>query len=512
MGRMGFVPPSGGGTPDGAWTLKKLLQGVEVLKADIPRDQPVRALITDSRRVVPGSIFFARSGQRTDGLLYAQEAIDRGAVAVVSMNRPGAVKNIAQIQVADPRIALAQMARKFYGFPDRDLKLIGITGTNGKTTVSWLLQHLLTSGGIKTGLIGTIHYDLGERTIPAYRTTPESVDSLSMLAQIRDGGGTAAVMEVSSHGLDQNRVNGFEFDVGVFLNLTSDHLDYHETMERYFDAKARLFDGRCGTAVPIGVINVADPWGRRLCEELGSREGCRPFGAGLPEERVAAEEPVFEADGTRFVLRIGSWRRAVKTRLAGRYNLANTIAAAAAADALELDPETIADGLESFTSVPGRMERVEFAGGPTVFVDYAHTDDALDNALSMLREIAGGRLLTVFGCGGDRDRSKREKMVAAVQRHSDLAWATADNPRSEALEQIFEDMRKGVTEAGRIRFVEDRRNAIAEALGFAREGDIVLVAGKGHEVYQEFKDTVIPFDDRAVVRELLELKRMGGHA
>lgn len=511
MGRMGFVPHGGGGWVEPRWTLRKLFQGVDCVQSRIPSDEAVRALITDSRRVVPGSIFFARDGTRTDGIHYAEEAIDRGAIAVVSTRTPGVVRNVAQIQVEDTALALAAVSRKFYDYPDRALKLIGITGTNGKTTVSWMLQHLLRHAGGNVGLIGTIHYDLGGRTIPSYRTTPESVDSLSMLNQMRERGCDAAVMEVSSHGIHQHRTAGFEFDVGVFLNLTRDHLDYHETMEAYFDVKARLFNGGIGWTPPIKVIHRDNPWGQKLLEDLAGVEGVRTFGM-TPEADIAAVEPRFGPDGTGFGLRIGSDVLEARIGLPGRYNLSNALAAAAAADAAGVPPEMIVAGLAGFAAVPGRMERVQAGQKANVFVDYAHTDDALDNALAMLREVTEGRVLTVFGCGGNRDRTKRPKMVAAVQRYSDLAWATSDNPRNEPIRQIFDDMRTGVSEPSRIRFVEDRRAAIAEALNFARQGDTLLIAGKGHETYQEFQDTIVPFDDRAVVRELIELKRTGGDA
>lgn len=510
VGRMGFVPHGVGGGDTG-WTLRKLFQGIDCTKVQIPVDQPVRALITDSRRVVPGAVFFARDGTRTDGFHYAEEAIDRGAVAVVSTRPPGIVRNVAQIQVEDSAVALATVSRKFYGYPDRELSLIGITGTNGKTTVSWILQQLLTGAGLSTGLIGTVHYDIGGRTIPSYRTTPESVDSLSMLKQMGERGCRAAVMEVSSHGIHQHRTAGFEFDCAVFLNLTRDHLDYHRTMEDYFEVKSRLFNGGIGWVPPVKVIHRDDPWGRKLIADLGDATGLVTFGCS-EEADIGAVDPVFEPDGTRFGLRIREATFPVRFRLPGRYNLSNALAAAAAANVAGLEAEKIVAGLEAFRSVPGRMEPVYAGQKANVFVDYAHTDDALNNALAMLREVTPGRLLTVFGCGGDRDRTKRPKMMTAVQRHSDLAWATADNPRNEALEQIFDDMREGITEPSRVRFVADRRTAISEALDFAREGDTLLIAGKGHETYQEFQDTVVPFDDRAVAKELIEQKKGGGDA
>ncbi len=511
MGRMGFVPHGNGGWETPRWTLRKLFEGIDWVKVQIPEDKPVRALITDSRRVVPGSVFFARDGSRTDGFHYAEEAIDRGAIAVVSTRVPGVVRNVAQIQVKETALALARVGRKFYDYPDRDLRLTGITGTNGKTTVSWLLQHLMRQGGASMGLIGTVHYDLGGRTIPSYRTTPESVDSLSMLNQMRERGCKGAVMEVSSHGIHQHRAAGFEFDTAVFLNLTRDHLDYHETMEAYFEVKSRLFNGGIGWEPPAKVINRDDPWGQKLIDDLGDAAGILTFGMSAAAD-VGAVSPEFGSEGTVFGLRIQGETVDTSIRLPGRYNLSNALAAAAAAHLEGMAVGEIAEGLKEFRAVPGRMERVEAGQKASVFVDYAHTDDALDNALSMLREVTRGRLLTVFGCGGDRDRSKRPKMMTVVQRYSDLAWATADNPRNEPLGQIFADMRTGITEPSKVRFVEDRRAAIGEALEFAREGDTLLIAGKGHETYQEFQDTVVPFDDRAVARELIELKRTGRDA
>lgn len=486
--------------------------GDEVVAIKGGLDRPITGIAMDSRRVVPGNLFFALPGRRADGLSFIDEAVSRGAIAVVAPQMPAHPPGkVTFIQVADARAALARTAQRYYRHPDRDLQVIGVTGTNGKTTVTHLVK-LFLNGDQRVGLIGTINYDLGLRTVPSFRTTPESLDIFGMMAQMRDAGCRQAVMEVSSHGIDQGRVLGLQFEAAVFTNLTRDHLDYHRTLESYFEVKERLFTGGIGSRPKVAVINLDDPHGQKLAARLGAETGAvapRLVTYGEhPDALVRAADVQLNFKNTAFRLVWPQGSHVVDSPLIGRYNVSNLLAAAATAWSLGRNPADFLTRLAGFKGVPGRMERVEEGQPFNVLVDYAHTDDALHNALGMLRAITPGRLLVVFGCGGNRDRSKRPLMARAVQAYADFAFATADNPRSEALEQIFADMRQGVTAPEKITWIEDRRRAISLALDGAREGDCLLIAGKGHESYQEFTDTVVPFDDRQVVRELIGIKAL----
>lgn len=470
-------------------------------------DRPISGLAIDSRRVMPGNVYFALPGRRTDGAKFIDEAVVRGAVAVVAAVMPRmASSKVTFIQAEDPRQLVAQVARRYYRQPDRTLRVTGITGTNGKTTVAHLVKHLLGRGK-PVGLLGTIAYDLGARTVPSFRTTPEAIDTFGMLAQMRDAGCDDAVMEISSHGIDQQRVQGLELEVAVFTNLTRDHLDYHESMEDYFSVKARLFTGETGCRPRRSVVNLDDPWGRRLWEMLGDQASRLSFGEH-PEADVRATEVEYGFKSTRLRLLWPGGEQWVESPLIGRYNVSNLLAALAAVLAAGREPTDFLDRLRTFAGVPGRMERIEEGQPFNVLVDYAHTDDALRNAVGMLKPVTPGRLLVVFGCGGDRDRAKRPLMVQAVQEQADFTFATADNPRREDLAQIFGDMQTGVTAPNRITWVDDRRRAISLALDMAEPGDSLLIAGKGHEPYQEFADTVVPFDDRLVARELIGIKQI----
>ena len=474
-----------------------------------PLDRPISGIVMDSRRVAPGNLFFALPGLRSDGARFIDEAIQRGAVAVVSPAMPSLPHPKATfIQVADARTALARVARRYFRAPDADLQVIGVTGTNGKTTITHLLRHFLSEHGTRrVGLLGTINYDLGQRTVPSYKTTPESLDIFGMLAQIRTAGCTEAVMEVSSHGIDQKRVLGLDFSVAVFTNLTRDHLDYHKTFEAYFAAKAQLFTGGLGKPPRVAVINLDDAHGRQLVALVPAGVRVVTFGESA-DAAVRAEHLELGFKGTTFRLVYPGGECTVTSPLIGRYNVSNLLAALATLHGLGRNPAEAAAALADFKAPAGRMERIE-AGQPfNVLVDYAHTDDALRNALGMLRTITPGRLLVVFGCGGNRDRTKRPLMTGAVQEVADFAWATADNPRNESLAQIFNDMKTGVKDDRRLVFVDDRRRAISLALDAAKPGDSLLIAGKGHETFQEFADTVIPFDDRQVVRELIAVKQL----
>jgi UDP-N-acetylmuramoyl-L-alanyl-D-glutamate--2,6-diaminopimelate ligase len=487
--------------------LQDLFADGELLAVKGTLDRPISGLVMDSRRVVPGNLFFALPGYRADGASFIDEAIGRGAVAVVTEKPPvHPHAKVVFLQVADARATLARVAQRYYKFPDRELGVVGVTGTNGKTTVAHLIKHFLENGE-RVGLIGTINYDLGVRTVPSFKTTPEAPDIYGMFAQMRDAGCRHAVMEVSSHGIDQKRVLGLQFAAAIFTNLTRDHLDYHKTLDAYFAVKTRLFTGATGPVPRLAIVNLDDPHGSALVEKIPATARTVTYGEN-PGAEVRAENISLNFKNTTFRLVWPGGAQEVDSPLIGRYNVSNVLAATAAGWALGRDPKVFLARLATFRGVPGRMERIEEGQGFNVLVDYAHTDDALRNALGMLRAITPGRLLVVFGCGGNRDRTKRPLMTRAVQEAADFAWATADNPRSEPLAQIFSDMKAGVVAPEKIAWTDDRRRALSLALDAAQPGDCILVAGKGHESYQEFADTVIPFDDRQVVRELIGIKQL----
>ncbi len=475
-------------------------------------------LLTDSRRVVPGALFFAMDGLRSRGADFAADAVARGAVAVVSRERISALPpEIVQAIVPDVAEAVALVAREFFDDPASALTLVGVTGTNGKTSVAAITRFLMMrQTSAPWGLVGTVRYELGRRSMPSYKTTPESLDLAELFAEMRDAGCVGAAMEVSSHAIDQKRVFALPFSVVAFTNLTQDHMDYHGNMENYFAVKSRLFDGSQGAFPRAAVVNADDPWGRRILAALPERVRAVPFGLKSDGEKIRGNaDGFFAADvrlssgGSAFSLHCPAGIFSVKTQLPGDYNVSNVLCALALVGALGGNVARAVRDVAEFPGVPGRMERVPENPFPfEVFVDYAHTDDALTNALGMLKKITPGRVLAVFGCGGNRDRGKRPKMVRAVQSLADFAWATSDNPRKEPLEQIFSDMKTGVISPEKIVFEPDRRRAIALALDAAREGDSVLIAGKGHETYQEFADITLPFDDKTVARELLALRKL----
>ena len=477
----------------------------EVVASKGPLDRPIAGLAIDSRRVVPGMVFFALPGRRTDGRLFIDEAVSRGAVAIVAQGMPSLPPaRVTFVQVRDARATLAAVAQRFYRFPDREMTVVGVTGTNGKTTVCHLLQHLL-GGDQRVGLIGSIHYDLGVRTVPAYRTTPESLDTYGLLAQMRDAGCRHAVLEVSSHGLDQQRVQGMQWGAAVFTNLTRDHVDYHGTEENYRAVKRRFFTGGTGRVPPISVVNLDDAAGQELATRLAQEvAGTRVITYGEhAAAQVRAEQVALQAQGARFRLVWPGGALEIESPLLGRFHVSNLLAAVATAWGLGRDPLVLLARLRACPGVPGRLEPVDEGQDFRVIVDAAHSDGALRQALGVLRALTPGRLLVVFGCGGNRDRSNRPRLTRVVQEFADLAIATAANPRSEALRQIFDDMRAGVSAPERITWIDDRREAIRTALGLARPGDCVLIAGKGHEARQELADTVFPFNARLVARELL---------
>jgi UDP-N-acetylmuramoyl-L-alanyl-D-glutamate--2,6-diaminopimelate ligase len=481
--------------------LETLMPALPEAQCRGPLNREIAGLACDSRQVRPGWLFVAIPGHKMDGAAFVEDAVARGAVAVVAQ-APVPQKEVTAIRVPNAREALARLASAFYGNPSRRLRAAGVTGTNGKTTVAYMIRDILEAHGLPCGLIGTVEYRLGSRVIPASRTTPDSLTLQSYFAQMLQSGCQAAVMEVSSHALDQERAWGIDFDAAVFTNLTQDHLDYHQTMERYFEAKRKLFLslGHGGKAA-AAVVNIDDPYGRRLAACPDIRADLITTGRA-PGARVRAEEVRLSAAGTAFRA-VTPWGTAdASLRLLGAYNIANALAAIAACGAMGVPLAVSLQRLARMKVVPGRLEEVPCSRGFKVFVDYAHTDDALVNVLTTLREITGGRLIAVFGCGGNRDTTKRAKMGAAAGRLADFSVLTSDNPRTENPLAILAQIREGIGAAPH-EVVPDRAEAIGRALALAQKGDIVLIAGKGHETFQEFDNRVIPFDDRAVALELL---------
>ncbi|HNQ22105.1 MAG TPA: UDP-N-acetylmuramoyl-L-alanyl-D-glutamate--2,6-diaminopimelate ligase [Phycisphaerae bacterium] len=488
--------------------------GVTTVEGCWGPDVPVTVLTDDSREVIPGAMFAAVPGNRADGARFIEAAVAAGATAVLTERNVPVPAGVLALQVPDVRVALARVAATYYGVGTggpRVLRLVGITGTNGKTTTAWLLRSILQAAGRRPALLGTVEYDLISRRCKAPLTTPGSIQVCRLLAEAADAGATDAVLEVSSHALDQHRCDGLAFAAGVFTNLTGDHLDYHQTMDRYLAAKRRLFAGLDAEAV--AVVNADDPAWERMLTGCAARRTLR-YGIDHATVEVCARGLELSRRGSRFIVEGAGPALEVGLPLIGRHNVHNALAAAAGAAALGIPPTAIRTGLEGLGGVPGRLERVEPPGCPfTVLVDYAHTDDALEHVLSVLRPLTPGRLICVFGCGGDRDRTKRPRMAAVVERNADLAVVTNDNPRSERPEAIIDEILLGFSAKPRCRVevCPDRREAIERALTEAGPGDTVLIAGKGHEDYQLVGDQVLHFDDRETARAWLAASRMAEH-
>ncbi len=480
--------------------LESIAQLVKPITVRGPLAVDIEGIAYDSRQVKKNYIFVALRGRNEDGAAYVEDAIRRGAAAIVSEEDMWPRRTVANIRVQNARRAMAEMSCAFYDHPSHKFKVVGVTGTNGKTTTSFLVRDLLEMEGMTPGLIGTVHYQIGSRFIPATRTTPESPDLQYLMDQMVRIGCRSAVMEVSSHALKQDRAWGTDFDVGVFTNLTRDHLDYHGTMEEYFAAKVELFRGlgrshKRATAV----VNLDDPWGARLAAMEGINAEMLTYGQQAGAD-VRAENIRVTHEGTHFNLRSPWGSAPVFLQLLGRYNVSNALAALATGATLQIPFENAIRFIGQLRGAPGRLESFSSPRGFKVFVDYAHTEDALRRALETLRELRPNRLIAVFGCGGDRDKGKRPLMGAVAHRLADFSILTNDNPRREKPEDIFADIVKGIPGAGRYEVIADREEAIAGAIGMAQEGDIVLVAGKGHENMQEFANKVVPFDDREVVQ------------
>jgi UDP-N-acetylmuramoyl-L-alanyl-D-glutamate--2,6-diaminopimelate ligase len=482
---------------------------VERLKQPLPPElaaTEVSGLAYDSRRVAAGNLFFAFPGARADGRQFAQDAFALGAVAVVSESPAPedlpADLAVRWLQVDHGRQTLALTARNFFGKPDERLSLTGITGTNGKTTTAYLIDSVLRAAGKTTAMIGTIEYHVANRVLPAVNTTPESLDLMGLFGELEHAGGTHVTMEVSSHALDLGRVYGLNFHTDVFTNLTRDHLDYHHTMEAYFAAKQSLFTGAGGLPPKFAVLNRDDSYAREI--KLHPSTQVYWYGLG-PDAGLRAHHISSTFQGLRFDVQAGKRRFAVESPLLGRINVYNILAACGAGLSYSIEPETVARGIATLQAVPGRFERVDEGQPFVVAVDYAHTDDALRNTIAVARGMNPKRIITLFGCGGDRDRTKRPLMGQAAAEASDFVVLTSDNPRSEDPLAIMNDVLVGIRRVDKPVVVEpDRAAAIARALKEVREGDIVILAGKGHETYQVLKDRTIPFDDRVVARDVLK--------
>jgi UDP-N-acetylmuramoyl-L-alanyl-D-glutamate--2,6-diaminopimelate ligase len=509
--------------------IQAVIKDINIIQVSGVLSGEVTAICYDSRNCEKDSLFVAVSGLKLDGHAYIKEAVDRGAKFVVHEKDYSPPPGITSIRVPNSRAILGVLGKNFYNDPSSRLCLIGVTGTNGKTTVTYLLEAILKAAGLSVGVVGTVNYRFNNKELPAPHTTPESYELQRILRIMVDKGVTHVVVEVSSHALDLRRVDECSFDIGIFTNLSQDHLDYHETLENYFQAKKRFFT----EIIPAGkknyayrmIINGDDPWGRRLVDEAGTMIPCRTFCIDNKCD-ITAERYAFSLEGTRAEINAGGSHIAIFSPLIGKFNLHNILASVTAASLLGVPESFIRTGVENLRNVPGRLEKVSVPGEPEVFVDYAHTEDALQRVLQNLSPFKKGRIITVFGCGGDRDRGKRPLMGKAATDWSDLAILTSDNPRTEDPLSIIAEIEKGMggnstkklfpgeLEKNRNEksyvVIPERREAIETAVAVADISDIILIAGKGHEDYQIIGAKRIPFDDRQVAREALIYKRHEG--
>jgi UDP-N-acetylmuramoyl-L-alanyl-D-glutamate--2,6-diaminopimelate ligase len=488
--------------------LPVVLAGAEVSAVTGPADVDVRSIAYDSRKVTPGGLFFAFRGQKVDGLEFVPDAIARGAMAIASEQprKQGLPKEICWVELlpGSERRALAHASANFYGHPADGLKLVGITGTNGKTTISFIVDSILRAAGFTTGLVGTTGYRTPQGSRKAVNTTPESLDLQQMFGEVRDAGGTHAVLEVSSHSLAMERVWGCHFAVALFTNLTRDHLNFHKTFEDYFAAKRRLFEGMGAGAPDVAVVNADDPYAPRL---EGLAGDTLEYGLeGTPD--LTTKKFALSFQGLEFTAETPAGKVQVRSSLVGRINVYNMLAAIGAGIALEIPISKIEEGIANLALVPGRFQRIDEGQPFFVVVDYAHADDAMRNLISTARELnPSGRIITVFGGGGERDRSTRPLMGEASGSLSDLVILTSDNPRSEDPLRIINDVVVGLQKVNaKYRIEQDRETALEMAFQEARPGDIVLLAGKGHENTQILRDRTFEFDDREKAREILRRK------
>ena len=483
-------------------------QLTEQLEAEITgkTDTFVSDVIHDSRQAKPGSLFVAIQGLTMDGHRFIDDVMRRGAVGIISeLAAPDNFSGV-WLKVKDARQALAQAAAIVHGNPSEELKLVGITGTNGKTTTTYLILGLAEAAGEKPAMLTTVEYRIGDESKPAVRTTPEASDTQRFMREAVEKGCEMAVMEASSQAIHLRRCDSLSFSVAIFTNLTRDHLDYHHTMENYFDAKKELFDGRLGKAPKASVINIDDEWGVKLASNLKeSGQTVITFSQDKPADLTADDIEVSIVTGTSFRLKTPVGERQIASPLVGKPHVYNMLSATGAALELGYDLDSIKKGLEKCVGAPGRFERVAHDGDFAVVVDYAHSDDALLNTLKTARQLTNGRIITVFGCGGDRDKTKRKPMGEVAGLHSDLVVITSDNPRTEDPNKIIDEIEVGVKETDCPYLIKsDRREAIHQAISKAKSEDVVIIAGKGHETYQIIGADKFHFDDREIAQEALE--------
>ncbi|MCE9518926.1 MAG: UDP-N-acetylmuramoyl-L-alanyl-D-glutamate--2,6-diaminopimelate ligase [Verrucomicrobia bacterium] len=486
--------------------VRELIEALGNPQATGDLDTEISKIAYDSRQAASGVLFAALRGTHSDGHEYIYQALDAGASAIVAETPPFAESTTPWIHVPDSREALACLSARFYSEPSKELLVSAVTGTNGKTTTAFLIHHLLNAAHVRCGLIGTISWDTGAgKSITATHTTPESLELQGLLAQMRDNGCRACSMEASSHALHQHRMDAVQVSAAIFTNLTQDHLDYHGSMEDYFKAKVRLFEMAAERPEGKLIINIDDKWGRRLAEQFENHPGLRRYGFTIGADYRASDARC-DTSGTSYELEHKDRSLLVRLPLVGLFNVHNSLGAVVAAHMLGCNFRESVTALKDAPQVPGRMERVTDRERFKVFVDYAHTPDGLINALGSARALRPTRIITVFGCGGDRDRTKRPLMARAVEEGSDICILTSDNPRTEDPIQIMEDARKGFSRQTHA-LVADRREAIKQAMLNARDGDLVLIAGKGHETYQDIEGVKHPFDDRKVGRGYLNLRK-----
>ncbi|OGC77849.1 MAG: UDP-N-acetylmuramoyl-L-alanyl-D-glutamate--2,6-diaminopimelate ligase [candidate division Zixibacteria bacterium RBG_16_50_21] len=458
----------------------------------------IREIQYDSRLVQPGDIFVAVRGFQTDGHNFIEQAVKRGAVVVVA-EKEGKYKSAANVLVDDSRLALAQLASAYYDHPSSLLSVVGVTGTNGKTTVSYWIRSILETAGAKTGLIGTVKYFIGKEEFPAVRTTPESLDLQALLRKMVDSGVDTAVMEVSSHALELKRVQGIDFKIGVFTNLSREHLDFHQNMENYQRAKGMLFTGLGQNKV--AVLNGDDP----VSQDYARITSAQKLFYSLKESKAEyfAKSYKFTPAGTEVVFSTPQGEENYRLKLTGEFNLSNFGAVLAAVHSLDLDYDMIRKGAENFTGAPGRMERVDLGQNFNIWIDYAHTPDGMGRVFSAVRSFTRGRLICLFGCGGDRDRGKRPQMGKIAEEWANQIILSSDNPRSEDPAKITEEIVSGMEDKNKVRIILDRKEALEYAVGIAKSQDSLLVTGKGHENYQEVKGVKYSFNERQIIEEKL---------
>ncbi len=483
--------------------LKDLMTGIPHLRFDGNEQEDIRGIAYSSKNVQPGFLFAALKGLKEDGFEFVRDALARGAVAILSEKSKPENSKINWIQVAEARETLALCSANFYLHPSEKIKVIGITGTKGKTTITYLLEAIFKKSGFLPGVIGTISYRWSNKEISAGRTTPEATDLQRILSEMVAQGVTHCLIEVSSHALDLKRVLGIGFDIAVFTNLSGDHLDYHHTMEEYFEAKKRLFF--LNHKKKMAVVNLDDPWGKKLISELSM--GVITYGLE-PSSLVQGENFELGEKGLELSVKYPAGKFTVSSPLLGKPNLYNILAATTVALTLNIPLPAIIEGIASLQGVPGRFEKIENSLGLNIFVDYAHTDDALKNLLETARDLKPKRVILVFGAGGDRDRTKRPRMGEVAGNLADWTILTSDNPRSEDPLAIIAEIEQGLKKTGtkNYKIFPDRKEAIEYALSVGKKGDCILVAGKGHENYQVLKDETIAFDDAEVIREILKSK------